>query len=211
MKFLLVDDHPLVRRGIRELLHETYPDATFAEASTAEQALDLLPSSTWDLVVLDVAMPGRGGMDALKQLHARQPDLPIVVLSAHGEDQFAIRALRAGARGYVTKVSASDELVAAVRKALAGGTYVSAALAERIVAATTTSGSSDRPLHATLSDRELQVLQMLANGRTVKQIGVELALSDKTISTYRARLLEKMKLRTNAELMRYALRAGLVD
>ncbi|MGN6109880.1 MAG: response regulator [Kofleriaceae bacterium] len=210
MKFLLVDDHPVVRRGVRDLMREAFPSSEFTEASSSDDAIGLARTGSWDVVVLDIAMPRRGGMDVLKEIHGHRPELPVIVFSAHAEDQYAIRALRAGARGYVTKDSASEELVAAVRKALAGGTYVNASLAERLVAAMATE-ESDRPLHATLSDRELQVLRMLASGKTVKEIGAELSLSDKTISTYRARLLEKMKLRTNAELMRYALRVGLVD
>jgi DNA-binding NarL/FixJ family response regulator len=154
-------------------------------------------------------MPGRGGLDALKALQDLQPQVPVLVLSAHAEDQYALRALRAGARGYLTKQSPDQELVLAARKLMAGTAYVSASLAEHL--ATLLSRNPERPPHESLSDREMQVFRMLASGKSVKDIGGELDLSDKTISTYRARVLEKMNLRSNAELMRYALRMGLVD
>ncbi len=209
MKVLLVDDHALVRRGVRDLLREAFGDAEFSEAATGEEALSYARKSAFELVVLDISMPRRGGMDALKQLHAEAPDLPVLILSQHAEEQYAVRALRAGACGYLTKDCAVEELVRAVRKALAGGKYVSEAVAERLV--DVLAGGSQSGAHETLSDRELQVLRMLAKGRTVKEIAGELSLSEKTISTYRTRLLEKTRLRSNAELIRYALSWGLVD
>jgi len=209
VRFLVVDDHAVVRRGVRELLAEEFPDCEVVEAATGEDAVRTFAEGSWDLVVLDLAMPGRGGLDALKGIQHQRPQVPVLVLSAHAEDQYAIRALRAGARGYVTKQSASDELVLAARKLLAGTPYVSASLAEHLASLLTR--TPERPPHETLSDREMQVFRMLAVGKSVKEIGAELALSDKTISTYRARVLEKMNLRSNAELMRYALRSGLVD
>lgn len=209
MRFLVVDDHAVVRRGVRELLAESFPACEVAEAATGEDAVRMVTEGKWDLVVLDIAMPGRGGLDALKELRSRRPLVPVLVLSAHTEDQYAARALRAGARGYVTKQSATDELVTAVHNLLAGTQYVSASLA--VHPATLVTNAPERPPHETLSDRELQVFRMLASGKSVKEIGAELTLSDKTISTYRARVLEKMNLRSNAELMRYALRLGLVD
>ena len=209
MRFLVVDDHAVVRRGVRELLADAFADCEVVEAATGEDAERVFAEGEWDLVVLDLAMPGRGGIDALKGLQSRRPQVPVLVLSAHAEDQYAIRALRAGARGYVTKQSASDELVTAVRKLLAGTPYVSASLAEHL--ASVLAHAPERPPHEALSDREMQVFRMLASGKSVKEIGAELRLSDKTISTYRARVLEKMNLRSNAELMRYALRSGLVD
>lgn len=210
MRVLIIDDHAVVRRGVRELLVESFPDCEVVEAASGEDAVRVFAEGeAWDLVVLDLAMPGRGGLDALKDLQRHRPAVPVLVLSAHAEDQFAIRALRAGARGYVTKQSALEELVTAVRKLLAGAPYVSAALAEHLAAVVTQ--APERPPHEALSDREMQVFRMLAAGKSVKEIGAELALSDKTISTYRARVLDKMKMRSNAELMRYALRAGLVD
>lgn len=209
MRVLVVDDHAVVRRGVRELLADAFPDCEVVEAATGEDAVRTFAEGTWHLVVLDLAMPGRGGLDALKGFQGHQPEVPVLVLSAHAEDQYAVRALRAGARGYVTKQSAPDEVVIAARKLIAGMPYVSASLAEHLAAMLTR--APDRPPHETLSDREMQVFRMLASGKSVKEIGAELELSDKTISTYRARVLDKMNLRSNAELMRYALRLGLVD
>lgn len=209
MNILVVDDHTMVRRGLREVLAEAYPEATIAEASTAEQALAKLHEVMYALVILDITMPGRGGMDALPMIVADHPDTAVLVLSAHSQEQYATRALRAGAAGYLTKDSASDELVAAARKALAGGTYVTAAVAERLAKDLRTEGG--RPLHDSLSDREFQVLRMLAAGKSAKQISGELALSDKTIGTYRSRILDKLEMTSTAELIRYAIRVGLVD
>ncbi|HET6280012.1 MAG TPA: response regulator transcription factor [Polyangia bacterium] len=209
MRVLLVDDHAVVRRGIRDLLAEAFADAVFEEASTGEEALALVRKGAFQLVVLDISMPRRGGMDALKDIQAEMPKLPVLVLSQHAEEQYAIRALRAGAAGYLTKDCAADELVRAARKALSGGKYVSEKLAEKL-AGELTSGVGARP-HERLSDRELQVLRMLAQGRAVKEIAADLSLSEKTISTYRARILEKTNMKSNAELMRYALASGLVE
>jgi two-component system invasion response regulator UvrY len=209
MKALLVDDHAIVRRGIRELLSEAFPDAVFEEAATGEDAVGMVHGSEYDVVILDIGMPRRGGMDALKELQAARPTMPVLMLSHHTEEQYAVRALRAGAAGYVSKECAADELVKATRKALAGGKYVSEALAEKLAMGLT--ADSNRRLDELLSDRELQVLRMLALGRAVKEIAAELSLSEKTVSTYRARILEKMNMKSNAELMRYALRVGLVD
>jgi DNA-binding NarL/FixJ family response regulator len=208
MKILLVDDHAIVRRGMRELLGEEF-DAEFEEAGTGEEALGLVQRSSFDLVVLDLSMPGRGGLDALKEVHSIHPKVPVLVLSQHAEEQYAIRAFRAGAAGYVTKDCAPDELVKAAKKALTGGKYVSSSLAEHL--ATRLAADPDQRVEDTLSDRELQVLRLLADGKTVKEIGAELALSEKTISTYRARILDKLNAKTNAELMRFALRAGLTQ
>jgi two-component system invasion response regulator UvrY len=209
MKILLVDDHAIVRRGMRELLGEEFEAAEFEEAATGEEAIEIVKRSSFDLVVLDLSMPGRGGLDALKDIRSTSPRLPVLVLSQHAEEQYAIRAFRAGSAGYVTKDSAPDELVKAARKALAGGKYVSSSLAEHL--ATRLASDPDQRVEDTLSDRELQVLRLLANGKTVKEIGAELALSEKTISTYRARILDKLNAKTNAELMRFALRAGLTQ
>lgn len=208
MRILLVDDHELLRRGVRELLAESYPDAEFIECGTGEDAVALVDSATWDLIILDLAMPRRGGLDALRDIHARRPEVPVVVLSASEDEHYAVRAIRGGARGYVTKQQTSTELVGAVKKAIAGTRYLSPGLMERI--AEQAIEPKHLP-HEELSDRELQVLRMIAMGKSVKDIGIELALSEKTISTYRTRILAKMKLGTNAELMRYALRAGLVE
>ena len=209
MKILLVDDHGVVRRGVRELLVEEFPDAKFEEAASGEDAVALAAREAFNLVVLDVSMPRRGGIDALKDLQERAPQCPVLVLSHHAEEQYAIRALRAGARGYITKNSAPEELIRAVRKVVGGGKYVTEALAERL--ADLVDRNHNKALHEELSDRELQVMQMLATGKSVKEIGAELSLSEKTVSTYRNRILEKMDMKTNAELTRYALQIGLVE
>jgi two-component system invasion response regulator UvrY len=208
---LLVDDHAVVRRGLRELLGEEFPSTEFCEAASGAEALVQIAQRPWGLVILDVSLPGRDGLEILKEALALRPGVPIMMLSVHAEDQYAIRALRAGAAGYVTKETAPEDLTAAVRKILQGGKYVSPRLAEQMVATLAKRDGTTELLHEGLSDRELQVLRMLAVGKSVKQIGLELALSEKTISTYRARIIGKMKMRSNAELMRYALRAGLVD
>jgi two-component system, NarL family, invasion response regulator UvrY len=208
---LLVDDHAVVRRGLRELLGEEFPSAEFGEAASGAEALVQIAMRSWDLVILDISLSGRDGLGILKEALCLRPGRAIMMLSVHGEDQYALRALRAGAAGYVTKETAPEDLTAAVRKVLQGGKYVSPRLAEKMVAALAPRGGATQLPHEGLSDRELQVLRLLAVGKSVKEIGADLALSDKTISTYRTRIIGKMQLRSNAELMRYALRAGLVD
>jgi DNA-binding NarL/FixJ family response regulator len=208
-RILLVDDHAVVRRGVRDILTESLGKVTFGEAAKPSEAIEQLQGEDWDVVVLDISLPGRGGLDALREIKRLRPKLPVLVLSMHAEDHYALRALRAGAAGYVNKDSAAEDLSGAVRKVLAGGTHVSVRLAETL--AKRLRIDSSRPAHERLSDRELEVLRALAAGKTVKEIGVDLALSEKTVSTYRTRLLEKMQMRTNAELIQYALREGLVD
>lgn len=209
MKILLVDDHAVVRRGISQFLADDLPAAEFGEAASTEEALRRITEAAWDLVILDISMPGRGGLDTLKDIRALRPRLPVLVLSMHSEDQYAIRAFRAGASGYLTKDSAPSALVDAVRTVASGGRALSAAVAAKLEAARP--AEEARPLHESLSDREFQVLRMIAAGRTTKEIAFELQLSEKTISTHRTRVLEKMKMRSNSELTRYALGAGLVE
>jgi DNA-binding NarL/FixJ family response regulator len=203
MKILLIDDHAVVRSGLRQILADEFPGAKFKEADSASAGLALALQASFDLVLLDVALPGRSGLDVLADLRKACPKLPVLMLSMHPEEEFAVRAIRAGAIGYLTKQSAAEELVAAVRKALAGGRYVSAALGEKL--AGILAGGGGTALHEELSDRELQTLQRLAAGHSVKEIAAELSLSAKTVSTYRARVLEKLGLRTNVDLARYAL------
>lgn len=209
MRILVVDDHFIVRRGLRELLVEEFADALIDERVSGEEAIEAVRGESYDLVVLDVSLPGRGGLDALKDIHAHRPGLPVAMLSQHPEEEYAIRALKAGAKAYLTKRAASEELVEAVHKVLDGGTYVTESLAARL--ADSLDVDRTKPLHEALSDRELQVLRMLASGRAVKEIAAELSLSDKTVSTYRTRVLHKLELKSTAELIRYALRAGLVE
>jgi DNA-binding NarL/FixJ family response regulator len=208
MKVLIVDDHAIVRRGLKAILSDEFHGATFGEASDARQALEQLRKKEWDIALLDIALPGKSGLDLLKELKAEWPRLPVLVLSAHPEDQFAVRALKAGSGGYMTKESAPEELAKAIRKILAGGRYVSPALAEKLAMGVTK--DLTRMPHEMLSDREYEVMSRIAWGKTVTEIGEELSLSAKTISTYRARVLEKLGIKNSAEIVQYAVRNGLV-
>lgn len=208
LKFLLADDHAIVRRGVRHLLAEAHPAAVFGEAATAQQALEMVWKEPWSLVLLDISMPGRSGLDVIRELKDARPKLPVLVLSMHAEEQFALRVLKAGAAGYVTKDCLDDDLVRAVEKVLAGGRYLSSDLAERLAGVL---AGADQAPHERLSDREFQVMRMLARGRALKEIAAELSLSSTTISTYRLRVLAKMNLRSNAELAQYAIQHGLMD
>ena len=208
IRVLIVDDHAIVRRGLRELLSDEFRGAAFGEASTAQQALEQISKKEWDVALLDITLPGRSGLDLLKEVKAARPRLPVLVLSVHPEDQFAVRVLKAGAEGYLTKESAPEELVNAIRKILAGGQYVSPTLAEKL--ALGLRKDSTRAPHETLSDREYEIMCCIASGKTVTEIAGDLSLSAKTISTYRARLLEKLRVKNNAEIIRYAIRNGLV-
>jgi two-component system invasion response regulator UvrY len=209
INILIADDHPIVRKGIRELLQREMPGSVLGEAKNTEQVLDQVNSKHWDLVILDVTMPGRSGLEILGELKRLEPRMPVFVLSMHPEDQYGKRVLKAGASGFMNKESAPEELVRAIHKVLAGGRYVSAELAEKL--AISLCEDENRAPHETLSDREFEVLRNLASGRTVSQIADQLHLSVTTVSTYRARLLEKMHMSTTAELMRYALSNGLAD
>jgi two-component system invasion response regulator UvrY len=209
IRILIADDHAILRRGLKEILMRELDSVTWGEAENGEQVLDQIQRDEWDLLILDITMPGRGGLDVLKNLKALRPRLPVLVLSMHPEDQYGKRVLKAGASGYMNKESAPEELMKAVRKLLGGGRYVSPALAETL--ASDLSQDTGRPAHETLSDREFEVLRKIASGKTVGQIADELHLSVTTVSTYRARILEKMNMSTTAELMHYALRNHLVD
>ncbi len=203
MRVLVADDHAILRRGIKQILEEIPSISTVDEATNGQEVLARTAKKVYDLVLLDISMPGRSGLDVLKQLKVERPRLPVLVLSMHPEEQYAVRALKAGASGYLTKESAPDELIAAVQKILEGGKYVSQSLAERFV--TELAKPSDKPLHELLSDREYEIFCMIASGKTVSEIGSELALSVKTVSTYRSRILEKTNLKTNAEITRYVI------
>lgn len=209
MRILLADDHTVVRHGLKQILAEEFKKAIFGEARNATEALDLVWKENWDIAVLDITMPGRSGLEVLREIKRSKPKLPVLVLSMHPENQFAVRVLKRGAAGYMTKESASAELVGAVRKVLAGGRYVSNSLAEKL--ATYLANDNQKPPQELLSDREFQVLRLIASGKIVSEIARELSLSVKTISTYRTRILEKMGLRNNAELMHYAMQHQLVE
>jgi len=207
LRILIADDHAVVRDGLKQLLADRYANAIFGEAANTQQALDKLDSADWDVMLLDLTMPGRGGLDVLAQARNIQPRTKILVLTMHPADQYAVRVLKAGAVGYLTKESASDEVVAAIEKVLHGGRYVTAALAEKLISDL----SDGKKPHEHLSDREFQVLRMIATGKSVKEMGAELSLSVKTISTYRTRLFEKLKFKSNADAVRYVLVERLLD
>jgi DNA-binding NarL/FixJ family response regulator len=206
-RVLLVDDHAVVRRGVRAILEDHLPGIAIAEAGNGDEALAAL-ANPFDAVVLDLSMPGRDGFDLLAEIKHRLPKLPVLIMSLHGEEQFALRALRAGAAGYLTKSTAPEQLVAAVTKVLRGGRYISESLADRLAADVGVQAVGSP--HERLSDREFDVMRGIASGRSVSEIAAQMHLSVKTVSTYRARLLDKMGMTSNAELTRYALEAGLV-
>ncbi len=209
IRALIADDHAVVRQGLKQILGDTPEMVVAGEATNGQEVLDQVRAEAWDVVVLDISMPDRSGLDILKQLRSERPKLPVLVLSMHSEDQYAMRVLKAGASGYLTKDSAPDELVKAIRKVVSGGRYVSSFLAEKLAFEIGT--DSSRLPHETLSDREFQVLRLIAAGESVTEIAAELYLSVKTVSTYRARMLEKMNLTTTAELIHYAMQNHLID
>jgi DNA-binding NarL/FixJ family response regulator len=209
IRALIADDHAVVLKGLKQVLSDTPDIAVVAEANTGQQVLDIIRTKPVDVVVLDIAMPDGNGLDVLRSLKRERPSLPVVVLSMHSEEQYGVLVLKAGAAGYLTKESAPDQLIAAIRKVIGGGKYISTALAEKL--AFDLESDPNVPLHERLSSREYQVLGMIAIGKTVGEIAQTLGLSAKTISTYRSRILEKMKMQKNAELTHYAVRQGLVD
>jgi DNA-binding NarL/FixJ family response regulator len=209
MKVLIADDHAVFRRGLKETICEAFAKVTFGEAKTAQETIKLVRQQDWNIVILDISMPGKSGLDILAELRELRPKLPVLFLSMHPEEQYARRSLKSGAAGYLTKDSVPDELKTAVRRVLGGGRYVSETLAEKL--AFDLRQGADLPLHELLSAREFQVLRMIAQGKTVKNIAEEISLSVKTVSTYRARILQKTDKKTTAELIRYALEAQLVD
>lgn len=204
---LLVDDHVVVRRGVRAILEDHFAGISVSEANNGDEALAALTES-FDAIVLDLSMPGRSGFDLLTEIKHRKPKTPVLIMSLHGEEQFAVRALRAGASGYLTKAAAPEQLVAAITKIVRGGKYISETLAERLAA--DVSGDQLANLHERLSDREFDVMRGIASGSSVSEIAAQMHLSVKTVSTYRTRLLEKMRMSTNADLTRYAIENGLV-
>jgi len=208
MRILIADDHAVVRRGLIEILGRAFAGASFGEARNPPEVLECLRKGTWDAILLDITMPGKGGLELLKDIKATHPKLPVLVLSMHPEDQYARRALRAGAAGYLTKESASGELVVAIKQIVQGGRYVSQSLAENL--ASDLDAGAAKPLHEQLTDREYQVMCSIASGKAVRQIADELSLGLKTVGTYRARVLRKMNMRTDAELTRYAVENGLI-
>jgi len=209
IKIIIADDHPIVRAGMKQIISEASDLVVADEAGDGHKLLSKTRAADFDVVILDISMPHIDGLDVLKQLKIEKPKLPVIVLSIHPEDQYALRVLKAGASGYVTKASAPDELINAIRKVYRGGKYISPAIAEKL--AFQLDANFEEMPHEVLSDREYQVLCMLASGKTVTEMAEELALSVKTISTYRARILEKMDMKNNAELIHYAIQNQLVD
>lgn len=209
IRIVVADDHAIVRQGLRQILSDEGDFLVSGEASNSGELMQLLRREGCDVLILDVAMPGRNGIDTLKAIRHEWPKLPVLVLSMYPEDQYAFRALKAGASGYLTKQAAADQIVAAIRTICRGRRYVTPELAEELVKGL--DHDPDTPAHELLSDREFQTLKLIAAGRTLQQIGDALALSPKTVSVYRARVLAKLKLSTNAELTRYALEQGLLE
>jgi DNA-binding NarL/FixJ family response regulator len=209
MRVLIIDDHKIVRGGLRRIIEEHYPGSEAQEAGTSQEALEFAYGQTWDLVLLDLNIPGRSGLEVLEEIKRVTPATPVLVISGYPEAEFAMRAFKLRASGYLTKVEVADELGAAMKKALAGSLYVTPSLAEFLAGAL--AGAATELPHESLSSREFQVLCLIARGRTLKEVAAELTLSEKTVSTYRTRISEKMKLSTNVELARYALQHGIVD
>lgn len=209
MHILIADDHAVVRRGLREILADALPGSDFTEVGNGDEVLSHLGKSQMALLVLDISMPGRSGMDVLRDVKHTYPRLPVIILSCQPEDQYAVRCLRAGAAAYINKESASEELAMAAKKILSGGRYVSESLAEKLIA--NLDESVDKPLHELLSDREYEVMRMIAAGDPLTDIGDKLHVSVKTISSYRARIMEKMQMKSNADLTRYAMTHGMIE
>ncbi len=204
MRALCIDDHAIFRQGVKQILMEYDRQVKIGEAATASAAMQLARESRWDVVLLDLSLPDRSGLQLLGELKREQPDLPIVVLTMHGDEEYAVRAVRGGASGYITKESAPEELITALRKVMAGGRYMTPALAERVAFAYASPAASDKP-HQTLSERELEILRLIGAGKSLKEIAAALELSVKSVGTYRSRVLEKMSMSTNADLIRYVI------
>jgi len=209
IKILIADDHTIVREGLKQILAETSDIAVSGEASNGQDTLRKVRSHNYDIILLDISLPGISGLDVLKQIKSLKPDLPVLILSMYPEEQYAVRTLRAGASGYLTKESASVELIRAIREVARGKKYITMSLAEKIAVSWET--KRDKPLHETLSDREYQVLCLIASGKTVKEISRLLSLSVKTVSTHRSRLLKKMDMRNSAQLTLYGIKHNLIE
>ena len=208
LRILIADDHTVVRKGLKQILLEEFPNAEIEEVRDAEDLIKNVMSSKWDVVISDISMPGRSGLDALQQIKLSFPALPVLILSIHPEEQYALRALKSGASGYLSKDTASDELVSAVQKVLLGKKYISQSIAEKL--ANLVSSDTNQQPHETLSDREFDVMKLLANGKSVSDIAIMLSLSVTTISTYRGRVMTKLNLKSNSDLTKYAIENNLL-
>lgn len=209
IRVLVADDHPIVREGVKQILSETNDIVVAQEASTGQEAIDLVWKNQYDVVLLDISMPGRDGLETLRELKSISPRTPVLILSIYPEEHYAVRVLRGGASGYVAKASATDDLISAIRRVASGGKYISPVVAERLTYEL--DKDSSRPPHEMLSDREYQVMRMIAAGKTVKEIAADLCLSIKTVSTYRVRIFEKLRITNNAALVLYAVQNKLID
>ena len=208
VRIIIADDHTVVRKGLKQILLEEFPSALIEEVSDAEELLKKVMKSEWDVVISDLSMPGRSGLESLQQIKQYYPKLPVLILSVHSEEHYAIRVLKAGASGYLSKDTASDELVKAVNRVLLGKKYITASIAEKL--ASTLDQDNDKASHEHLSDREFEVLKLIASGKSVSDIAAMLSLSVTTVSTYRARILTKMNMKTNADLTLYAIQNKLL-
>lgn len=208
MRILIADDHAIVRKGLIQILLEEYPTAKIGEVEDAEQLIKKAISEEWDIIICDLSMPGRSGLDALHQLKQVSPKLPVLIMSMHPEDQYALRVLKAGASGYLGKDTIHDDLIRAIQTARLGKKFITPSIAEKLAEAFNT--DAEQVLHETLSDREFDVLKLLASGKSVSEIAEQLSLSVTTVSTYRSRIMKKMNMHSNAELTRYALEKGLI-
>jgi two-component system, NarL family, invasion response regulator UvrY len=209
IKVLIADDHPVVRLGLRQILADTNDILVGGEAGSAQEVLRLVRDERWDIVLLDISLPGGNGIALIGEIRKERPETRVLILTAHPEEQYAVRAIKAGAAGFLNKESAPDRLTEALKKIAEGGRYVSAELAEAL--ASLVAGEAGGQPHERLSDREFEIMKLLASGKTVSQVALELSLSVKTISTHRTRILRKMNMKTNAELTSYAVRQGLVS
>lgn len=209
-RVLIADDHEVVRRGLKQILTDEFAPVKIYEAHDSHETLQRVVEHPFDLVLLDINMPGRSGLEVLAEIRRHRPGMPVLILSASPEEDYALRCIKLGAAGYVNKQSASDELVSAVKKAMAGGKYVTPSVAEKL-AESFAGGTTQQSPHESLSNRELQVLRLIAAGKTIKEIAAELCLSEKTVATYRTRISDKMRLASNVDLTRYAIQHGLTD
>lgn len=208
IRILIADDHAIVRKGLRQIIMEEFPSAHVEEANDAENLVNKTLLQDWDVVICDLSMPGRSGLDALRQIKQSAPGIPVLIMSMHPEDQYALRVLKAGASGYLSKESIHDELIRAIRTVMLGKKFITPTVAEKLADAF--DADSGRQQHELLSDREFDVFKLLSGGKSVSEIAAQLSLSVTTVSTYRARILEKMNMKSNAELTRYALEKGLI-
>lgn len=208
-RILIADDHPIVRKGLRQILEEEGNVRSVEEASTGIEAIEKIKNGSFDIAMLDISMPEMSGLEALEEIKKLKPSLPVLILSIYPDEEYAVRALKSGASGYMTKKSAPDELIVAVRKIASGSRYISSSLADFL--ASNLTEEQNKPLHDTLSNREFQVMRLIASGKSLKEIAFEMSLSPKTISTFRTRMLQKMQMKSNADLIQYAIKNNLAD